>query len=167
MTDVANVGINRKVLLFDIDHRRREIRAANLRMRGLEVLCVRTVTEARDSWHIQTYRLVLLEASDCPEIIAFGQDVRSDDPRQRLAFFVGKPQYLAFMPSKVADPETALTSDACGISIEEAFKKLTHKNGFTEASLRMQVLRSSRRGATTVRPAPDPWAKLKADPDAD
>ncbi|MGZ4815105.1 MAG: hypothetical protein ACXVZV_06845 [Terriglobales bacterium] len=166
MGDVVDVNLRRKVLLFDQDHRRREIRAANLRTRGLDVLCARNLQELRDFWHIHTFRLVLLEASDCPDVVKFSEEVRLDDPRQRLAFFVGKPNYLAFLPV-VVDDTVPPVFDSSAVSVEEAFKTLSNKNGFMEASLRMQLARSARRGATTVRPAKDPWAALRETPDAD
>lgn len=166
MSSIDNVRLNRKVLLFDLDHRRRDIRAGNLRMRGLDVLCAKNIGELRDFWQLQTFRLVLIEASDCPEAVGFSEEVRSNDPRQRLAFFVGKPKYLAFLPlADEAAPTIALISE--GIPVEDAFKSLAIKNGFMEASLRMQLARSSRRGATTIRPAKDPWDALKGPRDAD
>jgi len=167
VSDVANVSLNRKVLLFDLEHRRREIRAANLRMRGLDVLCARNVKELRDYWHVQTFRLVLLDASECPEAVIFSAEVRSDDPRQKLAFFVGKPNYLAFLPSTTIDDELPAPEVAAVVSVDDACKSLAHRNGFMEASLRMQLARSSHRGATTVRPAKDPWDALKEHHDAD
>ena len=167
MSDLANVSLNRKVLLFDLEHRRREIRAANLRMRGLDVLCARNLEELRDFWQVQTFRLVLLEASDCPDVVSFSKEVRSDDPRQRLAFFVGKPKYLAFLPVAITDVAPLAPEVITVVSVEEACKSLAHRNGFVEASLRMQLARSSHRGATTVRPAKDPWDALKEHHDAD
>ena len=167
MSDLANVSLNRKVLLFDLEHRRREIRAANLRMRGLDVLCARNLEELRDFWQVQTFRLVLLEASDCPDVVSFSKEVRSDDPRQRLAFFVGKPKYLAFLPVAITDVAPLAPEVITDVSVEEACKSLAHRNGFVEASLRMQLARSSHRGATTVRPAKDPWDALKEHHDAD
>lgn len=166
MSAADNVSLNRKVLLFDLDHRRRDIRAGNLRMRGLDVLCAKSIEELRDFWQLQTFRLVLIEASDCPEAVGFSEEVRSNDPRQRLAFFVGKPKYLAFLPlADDAAPPIASISE--GIPVEDAFKSLTSRNGFMEASLRMQLVRSSRRGALSVRPAKDPWDALKGPRDAD
>lgn len=166
MSAADNVSLNRKVLLFDLDHRRRDIRAGNLRLRGLDVLCAKNIVELREFWQVQTFRLVLIEASDCPEAVGFSEEVRSNDPRQRLAFFVGKPKYLAFLPlADDAAPPTASIGD--GVAAEDAFKALANRNGFMEASLRMQLARSSRRGATTVRAAKDPWDALRGPRDAD
>lgn len=166
MSDLANISLNRKVLLFDLDHQRRDARAGNLRMRGLDVLCAKNIAELRDFWQLQTFRLVLIDASNCPETVGFSEEVRSNDPRQRLAFFVGKPKYLAFLPL-TDDTSLPISSISEGISVEDAFKSLANKNGFMEASLRMQLARSSRRGATTVRPVKDPWSALKEHPNRD
>ena len=169
MSAIPAVSPTRKVLLFDVNHRRREIRAANLRTRGVDVVCAKDLAEVRDLWHIDTFRLVLLEALECPEVVTFSLEVHSDDPRQRLAFFVGKPKYLSFVPA-ADDTVAEVAATDSGLTLEEAFKSLSQKNGFVEASLRMQILRSSRRGATTVKPAraadirvpKDPWAAMKA-----
>lgn len=157
--------IRRKVLLFDLDDGRREIRAANLRMRGLEVLCVTTLEELRDSWHARTFRLVLLDASDCPDIVGFSEQIRANDPRQRLAFFVGKPNYLAIMP--VATDASPVVANHEVVPSADEVKWLSSRNGFTEASLRMQFARSSRRGASPVRPTRGPWDIAKGTPNAD
>ena len=161
MSAAPDVHLIKKVLLFDVNHRRREIRAANLRTRGVDVVCAKSLVEVRDFWHIRTFSLVLLEASECPEAVSFSREVRNDDPRQRLAFFVGKPSYLSLLPAVVDDSAAVIAETNAGMTLEDAFKSLAHKNGFVEASLRMQMLRSSRRGATTVRPAKDPWAAMK------
>ena len=155
-------SIRKKVLLFDTDHRRREIRAANLRTRGVDVVCARNVQEMRDFWQPDIFQLLLLDSTNSPEIVQFSQEVRLDCPGQRLAFFVGKPAYLAHDPAADEPPPELATV----ISLEDAFKSLAHKNGFVEASLRMKMLRSQRRGATVDAPR-DPWAKMKEFPDAD
>lgn len=153
--------IRKKVLLFDTDHRRREIRAANLRTRGVDVVCAKNLQEMRDFWQPDLFQLLLLDPTDCPAIVQFSQEVRVDCPSQRLAFFVGKPAYLAHDPAvDCAPPEVAAV-----ISLEEAFRSMAHKNGFVEASLRMKMLRSQRRGATVDAPR-DPWAKMKEFPGA-
>lgn len=164
MSAVPDVQPIKKVLLFDVNHRRREIRAANLRTRGVDVVCAKSLTEVRDFWHTRTFRLVLLETSECPEVVVFSREVRSDDPRQRLAFFVGKPDYLSLIPGPDGDSIAVIAESSSDVTLEDAFKSLPHKNGFVEASLRMQMLRSSRRGATTVRPAKDPWAAMREMP---
>ena len=127
-------------------------------MRGLDVLCARNLEELRSVWQVEAFRLVLLEASECPEVVTFSEEIRSNDPRQRLAFFVGKPKYLAFLPLLIADDAPLPPEVAALVSVEDACRSLAGRNGFMEASLRMQLARSSRRGATTVRPAKDPWS---------
>lgn len=61
MSAADNVSLNRKVLLFDLDHRRRDIRAGNLRLRGVDVLSARNIEELQEFWQLQTFRLVLIE----------------------------------------------------------------------------------------------------------
>jgi hypothetical protein len=166
MNDTANLALNRKVLLFDLDDRRREIRAGNLRMRGADVLCARNLEELRSVWQAETFRLILLEAGDCPEAITFSEEVRLSDRRQRLAFFVGKPKYLAFLPVSIDDGTLPIHEIAELVSVEDACKSLNQRNGFMEASLRMQLARASRRGAATVHLVKSPWDALKGPPDA-
>ena len=167
MSDAAHVSFNRKVLLFDLDPRRRDIRAGNLRMRGLDVLCAHNIEELRKFWQVQTFHLVLIEASDCPEAIGFSEEVRTNRPRQRLAFFVGKPKYLAFLPlTRVDEDVPAIPVPIDFVPVEDAFKSLSHKNGFVEASLRMQLARSSRRGGTSVQLVTHPWDAPQGPSDA-
>jgi hypothetical protein len=143
-----------KVLLFDVNHRRRGIRAANLRLRGVEVVTAKDLEEAHLFWHEKCYTLVLLDG-DSSEVMDFSREIQSSNPKQRLAFFVGKPRYLANLPALdateiVCDPEVAAI-----LEMEKVYKTLPQRNGFVEASLRILMLRTSKRQATAVRPEKD------------
>jgi hypothetical protein len=154
LTSIATVPVPKKVLLFDVNHRRRGIRAANLRLRGVEVVTAKDLEEAQLYWHEKCYSLVLLDG-DSDQVMDFSREVQSSDPKQRLAFFVGKPRYLSNLPAldgadTVSDPTVAAI-----LEMEKVYKTLPQRNGFVEASLRILMLRTSKRQATAVRPEHD------------
>ncbi len=151
MTSIPTVPMTKKVLLFDVNHRRRGIRAANLRLRGVEVVTAKDLAEAQLFWHEKCYSLVLLDG-DSSEVMDFSREIQSSSPKQRLAFFVGKPRYLSNLPAldgpdAVFDPTVAAI-----LEMEKVYKTLPQRNGFVEASLRILMLRTSKRQATAVRP---------------
>jgi hypothetical protein len=151
VTSNAAVPIPKKVLLFDVNHRRRGIRAANLRVRGVEVVTAKDLGEAHLFWHERCYDLLLLDG-DSTDVMDFSREIQSSCPSQRLAFFVGTAPYLSTLPDAitpvpVADPAVAAIRD-----MESAYKALPQRNGFVEASLRILMLRTSKRQATAARP---------------
>jgi hypothetical protein len=154
LTSIPTVPVPKKVLLFDVNHRRRGIRAANLRLRGVEVVTAKDLGEAQLYWHEKCYTLVLLDG-DSSEVMDFSREIQSSAPKQRLAFFVGKPRYLSNLPALdgadvVCDPTVAAI-----LEMEKVYKTLPQRNGFVEASLRILMLRTSKRQATAVRPNRD------------
>jgi hypothetical protein len=151
LTSISTVPVPKKVLLFDVNHRRRGIRAANLRLRGVEVVTAKDLGEAQLFWHEKCYTLVLLDG-DSSEVMDFSREIQLSDPKQRLAFFVGKPRYLSNLPALegadvVCDPTVAAI-----LEMENVYKALPQRNGFVEASLRILMLRTSKRQGTAVRP---------------
>jgi hypothetical protein len=154
VTSIQTVPVPKKVLLFDVNHRRRSIRAANLRVRGVEVVTAKDLGEAHLYWHEKCYDLLLLDG-DSTDVMDFSREIQSSHPSQRLAFFVGKAPYLSSLPDAIVavpvlDPEIAAIRD-----MERAYKALPQRNGFVEASLRILMLRTSKRQATAVRPDQD------------
>lgn len=162
MASTDQMFATRRVLLFDTDQKRRESRADHLRSRGVEVLCASDAVEARLMWKENNYRLVLVDPNDSPHAVEFGDDVRASNPKQLLAFFVGKPGYLAsspLTPNGLDSPEeTALDF---GLRVDRFCEGLSHRYGFREACLRILAARFSKRrlgGDPSVRVA----AALKA-----
>jgi len=91
----------------------------------------------------------------------FCEDVRSATPPQRLAFLVGKPEYLAHLPN--ADAELLAETDVqasvgdvkAALSVD--LGNLTQRWGILEASRRISAVRSAcsaRSRAMQDRPVP-------------
>jgi CheY-like chemotaxis protein len=89
----------KRVLLVDTCRVKRDIRAETMRRLGLEVDCAGDIGEARGWWKPDLYNLVLFHVED--EQVRrdkFCDDIRISAPQQQIAFFVGKPEYLASLP---------------------------------------------------------------------
>ena len=144
MADLDSLFSNQRVLVFDPDPKRRQGRADQLRSRGVEVMCAADTTEARLMCLENSFRLILVETQDSPSAIDFSIEVRSAHPKQRLAFFVGRPGYLSWKPSTplLVEAEEQLPVDFA-VRLERACESLSHPNGFREASLRMLAARYS------------------------
>lgn len=80
-----------------------------MRRLGMEVDCAADIPEARCWWRPDLYDLVLFHVEEeLPHMYKFWDDIRSATPSQRIAFLVGKPEYLAASPNGHATaPEAA------------------------------------------------------------
>lgn len=135
---------SRRVLLLDNDKTRRDGRADQLRSRGVEVMCAADITEARLMWLENSFRLILVETQGSPEAVEFGREIRFANPKQLLAFFVGRPGYLSSTPSLLPLIGTEeLTAADFAVRVERACELISHPNGFREASLRILAARYS------------------------
>lgn len=146
MSHLDNLFSSRRVLLLDPDPKRRQGRADQLRSRGVEVMCAADEAEARLLCLDNSFRLILIETQNSPNALDFSTEVHSADPKQRLAFFVGKPGYLSSTPAmpQLIEAEQELPADFA-VRLERACDLLSHPNGFREASLRMLAARYSMR----------------------
>jgi DNA-binding NtrC family response regulator len=89
----------KRVLLLDSSQTKRDLRADVMRQLGIEVDCAADVLEARCWWRADLYNLVLINvAGENDSRDKFCTDMRSATPPQRIAFFVGGPEYLAAAP---------------------------------------------------------------------
>src|SRR5258708_31687744 len=89
----------KRVLLLDTSQTKRDLRADVMRKLGIEVDCAADVIEARCWWRADLYNLVLINvAGENDTRDKFCTDLRSATPPQRIAFFVGGPEYLAAAP---------------------------------------------------------------------
>src|SRR5262245_20985614 len=103
-------GIKKKrVLLINTSHTKRDLRVEVMRKLGIDVDSAADIAEARAWWRPALYDLVLInmEKGRGPRD-RFCDDVRSATPPQRLAFLVGRPEYLADSPNE--DQELAMES---------------------------------------------------------
>ena len=153
----------RRVLLIDSSHPKRDLRAEVMRKLGIEVDSAADIVEARIWWKPALYDLVLInmeeERGQCDK---FCDDVRSATPPQRLAFLVGRPEYLANSPSANEQSVTENGDDgqaigsANGIRPAEAGDS-TQRWGILEASRRISAVRSASIARTqAMRALPPP-----------
>jgi CheY-like chemotaxis protein len=138
----------KKILLISSSGSRRNLRENVLRKHGLEVVCASHISDARLLWHPAAYSLVLFDLQhDAATATEFCHEIKESDPRQRIAFLVGKPDFLASAPGPVgfagmlASPTHSeeilrgLMATAC--------EALPQRGGFLEAVWRMSLARSA------------------------
>jgi CheY-like chemotaxis protein len=162
---IATLGQVKKkrVLLVDTSHPKRELRAEIMRKLGMDVDCAADIAEARSWWRADLYDLVLINMDKGRgHRDRFCDDIRSAMPPQRLAFLVGKPEYLADAPCAddgvfiEDDDRPALMSDVKA-ALAATLGGLTQRWGILEASRRISAVRSAcsaRSQAMRDRPIP-------------
>ena len=154
----------KRVLLVDGSHAKRDLRCEVMRKMGIEVDCAADIGEARSWWRADLYDLVLVNMEKGPgHRDQFCEDVRGATPPQRLAFLVGKPEYLAEAP-QADDPallrsfeeDRGVLGDVkAALSVDSGDS--TQRWGILEASRRISAVRSAcsaRTQAMRNRPAP-------------
>ena len=154
----------KRVLLVDASHAKRDLRAEVMRKLGIDVDCAVDIGEARSFWRADLYDLVLINAdSGRGHRESFCEDIRGAKPPQRLAFLVGKPEYLADSPSadeglpgQYATANHTVVGDVkAALSVD--LGDLTQRWGILEASRRISAVRSAcsaRTRAMRDRPVP-------------
>ena len=66
--------------------------------------CASDISEARSLWQADAYNLVLMDVKREPRNVEdFCTEMASAKPPQRMAFLVGKPEYLGNTPGTGAD----------------------------------------------------------------
>lgn len=154
----------KRVLLVDHSNVTRDLRAETMRRVGMDVDCAADITEARVWWRADLYDLVLISvANEHGRRDKFCEHVRGATPSQHLAFYVGKPEYLATSPN--ADPTFPTSSDDGQIVFDEVKAALANPAaegrfqtwGILEACKRISAVRAAadaRTRAIRQRPAP-------------
>jgi hypothetical protein len=100
---------DKKVLLIDRCQATREVRAAVLRSRGVEVHEAEEISGARFLWQPNVYHLVMLDVRrySQEETREFYEQVKGASLRQEFAFLMGSPRYLSrAWPGEVASGDT-------------------------------------------------------------
>jgi len=158
----------KRVLLLDTSQTKRDLRADVMRKLGIEVDCAADVIEARCWWKADFYNLVLVNvAGEIESRDKFCSEIRSSNPRQRIAFFVGGPEYLAAAPHSDQLPAE---KDADALHKEMVAALLAHESGtpshqrwgILEACKRISSVRSvseARSRAIRETPQPSRWAE--------
>ena len=139
----------KRVLLIDTSQAKRDVRADVMRKLGIDVDSAADIAEARAWWRPALYDLVLINMKEeRGQRDRFCDDVRSATPSQRLAFLVGRPEYLAKSPSAnealavgnsnehpaIATAKTTLPADPADT---------TQRWGILEASRKISAVRSA------------------------
>jgi len=163
-TPVPASARKKRILLLDMTSASRDLRAETMRKLGLDVDCAADIGEARSWWRADLYDLVLIDMeNESGRRDKFCEDIRSASPPQRLAFLVGKPEYLANLPNADRAVEIEiLAAPFVRDDVPEALPvdvagNLPLRWGILEASRRISAVRSlavARSRAVRERPAP-------------
>jgi DNA-binding NtrC family response regulator len=85
----------RRVLLIDHDFRSQQLRVTALRNCEIEVDSASNIDEAARLCARHSYNLVLLAAQqNSQEAVLLSAELKKWKPRQRMALFVGAPEYI-------------------------------------------------------------------------
>lgn len=158
----------KRVLLLDTSQTKRDLRADVMRKLGIDVDCAADVIEARCWWRADLYNLVLINvAGETDSRDKFCTDLRSAIPPQKIAFFVGGPEYLAAMPHSDAAPAEedadALHKELVAALLAQASESSSQQRwGILEACRKISSVRSvseARSRAIRETPRPSRWAE--------
>jgi hypothetical protein len=166
-TSSASLPKKKRVLLLDSSQTKRDLRADVMRKLGIEVDCAADVLEARCWWRADLYNLVLINATgEAESREKFCTDIRVANPGQRIAFFVGGPEYLAAAPHSDAAPSEvdadALHKEMVAALLAEGSGNISQRWGILEACKRISSVRSvseARSRAIRETPRPSRWAE--------
>jgi hypothetical protein len=158
----------KRVLLLDTSQTKRDLRADGMRKLGIEVDCAADVIEARGWWRADVYNLVLINvAGEIDSRNKFCTDLRSATPPQRIAFFVGGPEYLAAVPDSdeaPAEPDAdALHKEMVAALLAQASENSSQQRwGILEACRKISSVRAAGEARTRTSretPRPSRWAE--------
>ena len=139
----------KRVLLVDTSQAKRELRAEVMRKFGMDVDCAADIPEARSWWRAALYDLVLVDMEKGQGYRdEFCDDVRGATPPQRLAFLVGKPDYLA--DAARANGESSVQTNNDAVQLADLRAALSAESGdqpqrwgILEASRKISAVRSA------------------------
>lgn len=144
----------RAVLLVDVHTARRLLRTAILTRLGMQVSCAGTEEALRLSKR-NPYNLVLVGLQHDPAAaLAFGGQIRSGRPGQRVAYLVGKPFFLADTPDfegELAGSVPTATNESYEQLLARACQPDTERTGILEAVWRIASLKSLKDPRQPVR----------------
>jgi hypothetical protein len=157
-----------RVLLLDTSQTKRDLRADVMRKLGIEVDCAADVLEARCWWRADLYNLVLINVAGEPDSRdKFCTEIRSASPPQRIAFFVGGPEYLAAAPHSdqvlaEADADALHKEMVAALLAQGSQSSSQQRWGILEACRKISSVRSvseARSRAIRETPRPSRWAE--------
>ena len=148
------------VLLLDSNAERRSLRQKVLGMYGIEVIGASDLVEASSIWERDRYDLVLIDIRrDYHGCLARRDEIKSENPKQLVAFLVGHPEYVNLEPdpnSCVAEEPGAEWSDSFRRAVRQACTSLPQRNGFEEVGFRIAMSKKARRLPPRDAPATAP-----------
>jgi CheY-like chemotaxis protein len=130
-----------KISILDTNSERRTLRKKIMALRGVEVIGASDLMEASSIWQRDRYDMVLLDIRmDHRGCMAFRDEIKKDNPRQVVAFLVGKPNYVEIDPSLgsyLAENYGAQWGDSLRKAVRESCDLLPQRYSFVEASWRI------------------------------
>jgi hypothetical protein len=136
----------KRLLLVDGNAGKRALRVEIMGEAGLDVDCAGDTSAARVLWRANSYHLVLIDLRDDAKGAAeFCAEIKTDSPRQVVAFLVGKPAYLSSSPNPELDSDPAAPSgwgQKAATLLTRDCSAAAVRGGFLEATLRMAAKRS-------------------------
>ena len=113
---------------------------------GMDVDCACDTIAARVLWRANSYHLVLIDLrNDAESAAEFCAEIKTDSPRQVVAFLVGKPAYLSPSQQPELSAETAPSegwSEKVTMLLDRECNTPPVRGGFQEAVWRMSANRS-------------------------
>lgn len=165
-TPDASPAKKKRVLLLDTSRTKRDMRADVKIQLGMEVNCAADVVEARCWWRADLYNLVLINLAGEPGTRdKFCSEIRGANPPQRVAFFVGRPEYLAAAPHSdqthgEADADALPGEMVRALLAQGLENSLQQRWGILEASRKISSVRAvseARSRAIRKTPWPSRW----------
>ena len=169
MNTAPAVPRGKKILLVVGNVSRRNLRANIFRNAGIEVVCAAHISEARLLWHASVFDLVLLDMRmHSSDAVDFCKQIKSDSPRQGIAWLVGKPEFVSHEPlfDRSMMEDSVPLADSLRQRMAEACEALPHRGGFLEARWRMALQRSSCGDTAPARPTRTYEVRLPVAPKA-
>jgi hypothetical protein len=143
---------DKKHILLVVTHSpKNSLRANVLRKHGMDVICAHHLGDARLLFHPNTYDLVLFDLRhDNGAAVELSEEMKAECPGQRIAFLVGKPEYLADAPDHTnseLDAPPKRYEETLRQLMATACEALPRRGGFLEATWRMSLARAVKPGA--------------------
>jgi CheY-like chemotaxis protein len=154
------------ILLMDANSERRALRKKIMALHRVEVVGACDLTEASSIWHRDRYDMVLMDVRrDYRGCLAWRDEIKKENPKQIVAFLIGKPEYIALQPledSFVAEQHGTQWGDSLRLAIRKSCESLPQRNSFAEAGWRITAARKIS-GADKISKSTEPESDLITD----
>lgn len=155
----GSLSARKKHILLVVSHTpKNTLRANVLRKHGIDVVCAHQLGDARLLWHPESYDLVLFDLRhENGAAVDLANEMKAECPGQRIAFLVGKPEYLADSPDQDGtgpDAPPKRYEETLRQLMATACEALPQRGGFLEATWRMSLARAVKPEAMPQAPPP-------------